>query len=196
MKTAEYSLPFGVHPLLEPQITGRTEPKKDKNGAVILSQKDGLPGEPIYTYTNVTTPEAENLSEFINSGVFVDPEKAEELTLREAQGQNDIKRQRVMREYAASQEVSDLLDGKTDETKGLSDAERRAYALKEIQAAGDGWRLGIRSVTGGQNAAAKKALDNEKKLAQAVAADPALAKAKAKLDAMLAETLAKLGVAQ
>lgn len=186
MKTAEYKLPFGVHNALEPVETGRTEAVKDKGGNVILNEKDGKPGRPIYAYQVIKLREAETLQEFISN--LVEQDKPEEHTLSLAQGQYDIIAQRKAREFFQGEECVAMLDGKHADTKDLREDERLAYVLGIGQEILDNYAYGSRpaGTGGGGNAAAKQALADKKRLDAAAEKDPAIAAKRAELEALLA----------
>ena len=179
MKTAEYNLPFGVNPALEPVQTGTTPEGTDKKG-----NKTG--GKPVYAYKTIKTREAETLAEF--GSELVDPESPEDTVLGLAQGALDIIVQRVVREWAQGQECSDMIEGKTADTKDLSDEERVDFALAYAQDLADTYRHGRkRVVTGGQKAAANKALAQTNALAEAAKTNPAIAALLAEQQKVLAE---------
>lgn len=182
MKTSAYKLPNGVHEAFAPRQTGTTPDTQDKDGNVIK-------GKPIYEYTTVEIPEAENLAEF--GAELVEQDDAERHVLTLAQGAYDILAQRVVREFLQSEEVFQLMEGKHEDTKHLEDADRRAYVLGLAQDIGKNFKKGGRAAgTGGQKAAATKALKKEAALQAAAAQDPRVAA----LLEQQAKLLAELGV--
>lgn len=182
MKRAEYKLPFGVNPALEPVETGRTPDTTTKDGTVIK-------GKPIYTYRVVKTDEAETLDEFITTQVEQD--KPQEHTLSLAQAQLDIIKQRKIREWAAGEECDQILQGTAEGTEDMSEDERIEHALQRAQEIGDEYKYGSRGPsTGGVNAQAKAALKKQKALDEAAASNPEVAAKLAELQA----TLAAMGI--
>lgn len=182
MRYAEYKLPAGVHPSLEPVQTGTTPDTKDAKGNVVK-------GKPIYEYRVIKTAEAESLDEFVHN--LVEQDKPEDHTNSLAQAQLDIIKQRKIREAAQSQEVADMFDGKNPDTKDLSDDERLEYVLAYLQEVGDTYKYGSRPAsTSGGNAVAKQALAREKAIKEAATQSPEVAAKLAELEA----TLASLGI--
>jgi hypothetical protein len=177
MKSAEYRLPLGTHPELEPIETGRTPDTKGKNGETI-------PGKPILEYRTIKTPEAENLAEFGEN--CVEQDKPEEHVLSLAQAQFDIIIQRKIRERASSSDIADMFEGKTPDTKDLDAEGRLAYVLADLQAVADAYRYGSRGpATGGVTKAAKAAFEKDKAVKAAAASNPELAALLAKQEEML-----------
>lgn len=177
MKQADYRLPFGVVDALEPIQTGTTPDTKAKDGSVVK-------GKPTYDYRVVKTREAENLAEFQSE--LVDQTDAVGNVLTLAQGAWDIIAQRKVREFCSSVDAQNMIDGKTDDTKGLSEDERVEAVLIAAQEIADAYRYGSRGPsTGGATAAGKKALEKEKAIANAAASNPELAAKLAALDAEL-----------
>lgn len=135
----------------------------------------------------VKTREAESLEEMHQLVENGDPKNV----FRLAQAQFDIIQQRKIRDYLGSEEVADILAGKTvgegDDATDFSEfgeEDRIAEVMRRAQEVGDAYVYGGRTATpGGGAAAAKKALEEKKTLSAAAANDPELA-----------EKLAALGI--
>lgn len=127
----------------------------------------------------IKTKEAESLDEMHQ---LVEDGKPENV-LKLAQAQYDIIVQRKLRDAATSDEIADILAGKTVEIDGekldfadMSEDERKEYAASRIQQVADEYVYGARPlIAGGGTKAAKAALANQGKIAEAAKADPDLA---------------------
>lgn len=127
----------------------------------------------------IKTRESETLAqmtELVENGT-------EDNVRRLAQAQYDIIVQRKIRDAATSEEIEGILAGKTvkvdDEEldfSGMSDDERLEYAVGRLQDVADAYVYGARPlIAGGGSKAAKTALAEKGKIAEAAKNDPELA---------------------
>jgi hypothetical protein len=144
--------------------------------ASLLPRTETRDGKEVKVPFTIKTREAETLTEMhalVENG-------DEKHVLRLAQGQYDIIVQRKIREYLASEEVADILAGKTVgegedavDFAAHTDDERIAEVLSRTQTVADEFAYGSRqSLPGGGKTAA---VERDKKVRAAAAADPELA---------------------
>jgi hypothetical protein len=122
----------------------------------------------------IRTREAESLEEFAQLVENGDPENVRKL----AQGQLDIIVQRKIRDYVESEEVADILAGKTVDGEDFgahTEEERKQVVAQRAQAVSDDYLYGGRAAGSGAGTKAKKAVATVAQLASASANDPELA---------------------
>lgn len=144
--------------------------------AALLGRVEVVDGKETKVPFVVNTREAESIEEMAQ---LVENGEQKHI-LRLAQGQLDIITQRKIREYLQSDEVADILAGKsvgegadTTDFSEFEEDDRVAEVLRRAQEVADTYEYGSRSAVpgGGQ----KAAVERDKKVRAAAAADPALA---------------------
>lgn len=128
----------------------------------------------------VHTRDAETLEEFAQLVENGDPENVRKL----AQGQLDIIVQRQIRNYVESEEVADILAGKTvdgEDFAAHTEEERKQVVAQRAQEVSDTYSYGGRTAGTGASTKAKKAVATVATLGAAAANDPELAKKLAEL---------------
>jgi hypothetical protein len=170
MKTATYALAGAI--CAERGLAAEYGPP-DKDGNKPL----------IREAVKITTPEAENVGEFLT----LMEDGKEEHMLRLAQGQLDIIRQRKIREAAEDAVTAAILDGKTEveldvaidgvgaegdkiTTADYSETDRREIVRARCQAIGDAYVYGSRGPSTGGGKVTKEKAAKQTKLEAAVAA--------------------------
>lgn len=112
--------------------------------------------------------EAENLDD-LKTQV---QEGAEIHIVRAAQSAIDITKQRLLRSWAGSEEITNILAGKAEGTADMDDAERQDAALALLQQWTDEYVYGSRAAGTGEGAKVKKQAAAFSAVAEKAATDP------------------------
>jgi hypothetical protein len=113
-------------------------------------------------------PEAETLDD-VRSQV---QEGADIHVVRAAQSAIDITKQRLVRSWAASEDITNILAGKAEGTADMSDAERQDGAVAQLQTWLDEYVYGSRPAGTGEGKRVKAAAAAFGTIAEKAAADP------------------------
>lgn len=112
--------------------------------------------------------------------------------VRAAQSAIDITKQRLVRSWAGSEEITNILAGKAEGTADMTDAERQDAAVAQLQTWLDEYVYGSRPAGTGEGAKVKKQAAAFSAVAEKAATDPAV---RATLIATLGkEAAAALGI--
>lgn len=94
--------------------------------------------------------------------------------VRSSQSAIDITKQRLVRSWAASEEITDILAGKADGTADMTDAERQDAAAAQLQTWLDEYVYGSRAAGTGEGKRVKAQAAAFSAVAEKAAADPAV----------------------
>lgn len=101
-------------------------------------------------------------------------EGSDEHIVRSSQSAIDITKQRLLRSWAGSEEITDILAGKAEGTADMTDAERQEHAVATLQGWVDEYVYGSRPAGTGEGAKVKKQAAAFSAVAERAAADPAV----------------------